>query len=104
MLIPPVKLFEAGRLRQDIVDILSANSRLPGSLYGDLNGQINALDLGTKHLTELLDEFGDDVVLEAMALLKERASKLIRSHISSLPDSIVSAEDFLDSDGIVDDR
>ena len=103
MLIPPVKRFEAGRLRQDIVDIPSANSRLPGSLYGDLNGQINALDLGTKHLTELLDEFGDDVVLEAMALLKERASKLILSHISSLPDGIVSAEGFLDNDGIVDE-
>ena len=46
MLIPPVKLFTEGKLNQDIVNILSANSRLPNSLYGDLNGQINALDLG----------------------------------------------------------
>lgn len=103
MLIPPVKLFEAGRLRRDIVDILSANSRLPGSLYGDLNGQINALDLGTKRLSELLDEFGDDTVLEAMALLKDRASKLMRANIAGLPDGTVSAEDFLDNDGIVDE-
>ena len=43
MLIPPVKLIEGGTLRQDILNILQANSRLPGSLYGDLNGQINAL-------------------------------------------------------------
>ncbi len=103
MLIPPVKLFEAGRYRQDIVDILSANSRLPGSLYGDLNGQINALDLGTKRLNELLDEFGDETVLEAMALLRDRASKLMRAHIASLPDGTISAEDFLDNDGIVDE-
>ncbi len=102
MLIPPVKLFTAGRYNQDIVDILSANSRLPGSLYGDLNGQINALDLGTKRLVELLDEFGDAVVLEALSMLKDRASKLMRSHIESLPDGVVSAEDFLDNDGIVD--
>jgi N-methylhydantoinase B len=47
MLIPPVKLFAAGRMNQDIVDIVMANSRQPRSLYGDLNGQINALDLGT---------------------------------------------------------
>ncbi len=103
MLIPPVKLFEAGRYRQDIVDILSANSRLPGSLYGDLNGQINALDLGTRRMTELLDEFGDDTVLEAMAQLNERASRLMRAHIASLPDGTVSAEDWLDNDGIIDE-
>lgn len=103
MLIPPVKLFEAGRFRQDIVDILSANSRLPGSLYGDLNGQINALDLGTKRLIELLNEFGDNTVIEAMALLKDRASTLMRAHISSLPDGTVSAEDYLDNDGIIDE-
>ena len=62
MLIPPVKLFDQGVYRQDIVDILSANSRLPNSLYGDLNGQINALELGERRMNELLDEFGDGTV------------------------------------------
>ncbi len=64
MLIPPVKLFEKGRLRQDIIDILQANSRLPNSLYGDLNGQINALDLGVRRLEALLDEYGDTTIEE----------------------------------------
>ena len=50
MLIPPVKLFARGELRSDIVDIVTANSRLPNSAYGDLNGQINALDLGARRL------------------------------------------------------
>ena len=103
MLIPSVKLFERGELRQDIVDILSANSRLPGSLYGDLNGQINALDLGVRRLEALLDEFGDDTVAEALVTLRERASKLMRAHIRDLPDGTVSAEDFLDNDGITDE-
>ena len=35
ILIPPVKLFKEGEINQDIVNILSANSRLPNSLYGD---------------------------------------------------------------------
>jgi N-methylhydantoinase B len=34
------------------------NSRLPLSLYGDLNGQINALELGEKRMDALLDEYG----------------------------------------------
>ena len=53
MLIPPVKLFEAGVLKSDIVAILSANSRLPNSLYGDMNAQINALELGHQRLADL---------------------------------------------------
>ena len=103
MLIPPVKLFVQGELRHDIVDILSANSRLPGSLYGDLNGQINALDLGVRRLNGLLDDFGDDTVREALAELKARAAQRMRAHIEELPDGQVSAEDFLDNDGIVDE-
>ncbi len=103
MLIPPVKLFEAGRLKQDIVDILQANSRLPGSLYGDLNGQINALDLGAKRLGVLLDEYGDDVVLEAIAALKDRAARLMRAYIAELPDGTYACEDYLDNDGIRDE-
>ena len=103
MLIPPVKLFEQGELRQDIVDILSANSRLPGSLYGDLNGQINALDLGVRRLNGLLDDFSDGTVREALVELKARAAQRMRAHIEELPDGKVSAEDFLDNDGIVDE-
>jgi len=60
MLIPPVKVYVKGEFRQDIVDILQANSRQPISLYGDFNGQINALDLGIRRLTALLDEYGAD--------------------------------------------
>jgi N-methylhydantoinase B len=103
MLIPPVKLFEAGRLKQDIVDIVMANSRQPRSLYGDLNGQINALDLGVQRLTALLDEAGDAMVTEALAELKARAARLMRANIAELPDGTYSAEDWLDNDGIVDE-
>jgi N-methylhydantoinase B len=102
MLIPPVRLYEAGRLRQDVVDILMANSRLPGSLYGDLNGQVNALELGARRLAALLDEFGENIVRATLEELRQRAARLMRAHIATLPDGTYSAEDFLDNDGIVD--
>jgi N-methylhydantoinase B len=102
MLIPPVKLFAAGRMNQDIVDIVMANSRQPMSLYGDLNGQINALDLGVQRLAALLDESGPATVTEALAELKARAARLMRANIAELPDGTYSAEDWLDNDGIVD--
>jgi N-methylhydantoinase B len=102
MLIPPVKLYERGQLRQDIIDILQANSRQPISLYGDLNGQVNALDLGAKRLTALLDDYGDDVVLSALSELKSRATQLMKANIRELPDGTYASDDWLDNDGITD--
>lgn len=103
MLIPPVKLYDRGEFRQDIVDILSSNSRLPLSLYGDLNGQINALQLGEKRMNALLDEYGDGKVAACMGELTARAAQMMRAQISNLPSGTVSAEDFLDNDGINDE-
>ena len=103
MLIPPVKLFRAGVYQQDVVDILQANSRLPGSVFGDLNAQINSLDLGVRRLSALLDEYGDATVQSALDALRARAAKMMRANISELPDGTISAEDWLDNDGIVDE-
>ena len=103
MLIPPVKLYDAGQYRPDIVAILSANSRLPGSLYGDLNGQINALELGEKRMHQLLDDYGDATCAEAFAALRASAAEIMRAEIRALPDGKVSVEDWLDNDGIRDE-
>ena len=102
MLIPPVKLFSAGVLNTDIVDILSSNSRLPNSLYGDLNGQINALDLGHQRLNDLLDQYGETDIQIALGLLKSRANRMMRDHLQALPNGTISVEDFLDNDGVHD--
>jgi N-methylhydantoinase B len=100
--VPPVKLIRDGVLQQDIIDILAANSRVPQSNWGDLNGQINALDLGARRLEALLDEYGDDTVAAALAQLSARAEALMRAHIAALPDGTYSYDDFLDNDGITD--
>ena len=102
MLIPPIKLFDRGTYRADIVEILKANSRLPESLWGDLNGQINALDLGLGRLNEMLDHYGDDTVRRAFVALRQRAAARMREHIAALPDGTYVCADQLDNDGIVD--
>lgn len=97
--LPPVKLRAGGELRTDIVDIICSVSRAPTDAYGDLNAQLNALDLGVRRLDDLLDEYGDDVVADAVAELTSRAAALMRSHLAELPDGTWSATDHLDNDG-----
>lgn len=103
VLIPPVKLFRRGVMQQDIVDILQANSRVPRSNWGDLNGQLNALDLGERRFQALIDEYGDAVVEAALDAASARAERLMRDNIAALPDGTYSFEDYLDNDGIRDE-
>jgi N-methylhydantoinase B len=100
--IPPVKLTDRGKINQDIVDILLANGRLPGSNYGDLNAQLGALELGTARLLDLLDAYGDDVIEAAMVEISARAAQQMRTLIGELPDGTYSFEDHIDNDGRTD--
>jgi N-methylhydantoinase B len=100
--VPPVKLAREGVIQQDIIDILGANSRVPQSNWGDLHGQLNALDLGERRFQALLEEYGAERISAALDLLTGRADKLMRANIASLPDGTFSCEDFLDNDGITD--
>ena len=101
--IPPVRILRAGVLDEDVLAILRANTRLPDSLWGDLNGQLAALELGARRLDGLLDEYGEVKVAQALAELRSRAVRLMRSHIASLPDGRYSFEDVLDNDGVKDE-
>ena len=100
--IPPVRIQRDNILQEDVLAILKANTRLPDSLWGDLNAQLAALELGAKRLNGLLDEYSDARMLQAMAELRQRALRLMRSHISALPDGRYSFDDMLDNDGVLD--
>jgi N-methylhydantoinase B len=100
--IPPVKLFRAGVYQDDVWAIIKANTRLAASNWGDLNGQINALDLGEARLNALLDQYGEATVTAALEALTARAEALMRAEIAALPDGRYSYDDFLDNDGITD--
>lgn len=101
-ILPPVKLVRAGELQQDIVDILLRNTRLPQSAFGDLNGQLNALDLGVRRLDALLEEYEAETVRSVLSALTNRAETLMRGEIEALPNGEWSASDVLDNDGITD--
>ena len=99
VLVPPMLLRAGGELRADVVNLVRSIGRVPAHAYGDLNAQLNALDLGVRRLTEAIQEFGAGVIAAAFAELTARAARLMRANIASLPDGVYSAEDFLDNDG-----
>lgn len=101
-MVRPVKLCRRGEINPDIVDIFLTNTRVPHMCYGDLNAQINSMNLGEKRLTELMDKYGPETVMEVMATLRARAANMMRDHLRALPDGTYSWEDWLDNDGLDD--
>ena len=58
--LPPVKLFRAGVMDDDILQIVLANIRVPEERIGDIKAQVAALTVGERRLTALLDRYGAD--------------------------------------------
>ena len=102
VLIPPVRLVRGGVMDQDILDIILAASRLPGTAFGDLNAHLSALDLGAARMDALLAQTGAATVAAALDALTTRAAAQIRAEIAALPDGTWEEEDFLDNDGRTD--
>lgn len=101
--IPPVKLYERGRLNQGVLDIVARNSRTPEMMVGDTLALMAAGKIAEKRLEELCEKFGGEAVLETFQVLFDRAHETMLKLIHQLPDrQPISFEDVLDSDGIND--
>src|SRR5437660_25545 len=84
--ISPVKLYEAGRPRQDVIDLLSTNFRTRRQFRGDLGAQLAACTLAERRLVQLVDRYGLATVRSCLDALLRRAEDLMRAEILGMPD------------------
>ena len=64
--IPPIKLYEAGRLRDDILDMIALNTRNEYDFRGDLAAMIGAAHLGERRMQKLFAELTAPMVEAAI--------------------------------------
>jgi N-methylhydantoinase B len=98
--VPIMKYQKAGVVNEDVVDIIRMNVRIPELAMGDLRAQITALKTGERRFTELLDRYGRDEVLKAIANIMEQSERAARARTRSIPDGVYEAESFMDDDGV----
>ena len=101
--LPPVKLYKAGVLDDEILSIILSNIRIADQRIGDIKAQSAALSVGEKRFTELLDRYGAETVNSAIKELKKRAAQQMRARIKEIPDGLYEGEGFVDSDGVVNE-
>ena len=102
LVIPPVRLYDEGRLDPALVELFRANVRLPDQIAGDLSAMTNVFKVGAERLDAVLQRYGVDVVEECLGVLTETSERQMRSYIAEIPDGAYEFEDFLDNDGVED--
>ncbi|MDP6567028.1 MAG: hydantoinase B/oxoprolinase family protein [Alphaproteobacteria bacterium] len=97
--IPPLRLYETGKVRQDLLDMLATNTRNPRDFKGDLAAQIGSVKLGERRLQTLIEEFGPATVTDAIEAVLDGAERQSRAVVSEWADGVYEGEAVLDDDG-----
>src|ERR1700730_17101746 len=104
VLVPPIKIVEAGRALPDIERLILTNSRQPALVRGDMQAQIAVTQMGAARVKEFCARFGAGTVTEAFAAILRGAAQELRGAIAKLAPGEAYAEGLLDSDGVSVDQ
>ena len=97
--IPPLKLYDKGVPRNDLLQMLSANVRQSENFLGDLNAQIGSVMLAARRIQDLLAEYGPDRLMAVVAEILAATERQVRQFISGWPDGVYYGESLVDDDG-----
>ncbi|MBD3178032.1 MAG: hydantoinase B/oxoprolinase family protein [Armatimonadia bacterium] len=100
--IPPVRLRRSGRVDEDILSLLLANTRTPEERGGDLRAQLAAHETGARRVVEAAERYGADELDRRMGDIVAHGERLMRAVIQRIPDGRYEFEDCLDGDGVSD--
>ena len=100
--IPPVKLMVAGKINRDVWDMVMANVRTSAEREGDLAAMLGANRTGERRLLGIVAKYGWAAVRQYTTEILNYSERMTRHAISTIPEGIYEAEDFLDNDGISD--
>lgn len=103
IVIPPVKLYEEGRLNEALVSMFKANVRLPKEIAGDLAAMSNVFSVGTRGIEALVKRYGREVLGQCLDEMIAYSERQMRSYIAEIPDGTYRWEDHIDNDGITDE-
>ena len=97
--IPPLRLYDRGVPRNDLLQMMAANVRQSENFLGDLNAQIGSVMLAARRIQDLLAEYGADRLMTVVADILAATERQVRQFISGWPDGVYKGESFVDDDG-----
>ncbi|GHO67684.1 N-methylhydantoinase B [Ktedonobacter sp. SOSP1-52] len=100
IIIPPVKLWEAGQPNQPLLSLLLRNVRTPAERRGDLAAQVAANRTAVRRMEEMVARWSLPTLQAHIEELIAYAQRITCATIANMPDGTYRFEDYLDDDGI----
>jgi len=96
--IPPVKVYERGKLRKDVWDLIFANIRFD-IVQHDMKAEIGACRVGERRVIELLKKYGRESFELHKQALFEATRKMMEAEIATIPNGTYKGEGSVYYDG-----
>jgi N-methylhydantoinase B len=96
--IPPVKVYERGKLRKDVWDLIFANIRFD-IVQADMRAQMGSCVVGERGILKLVERYGIDVFEAHKNYLFDSTEKIMRGEIRTIPNGVYTGESMVYYDG-----
>ena len=96
--IPPVKIYEKGKFRKDVWDLIFANIRFD-IVQQDMRAEIGSCVVGERRMVNLLEKYGIDCFETHKESLFASTRKMMEAEIASIPNGEYRGESVVYYDG-----
>jgi N-methylhydantoinase B len=96
--IPPIKVYDRGKLRKDVWDLIFANIRFD-IVQHDMKAEIGACRVGERRMLSLLQKYGRASFEAHKEALFEATRKMMASEIAAIPNGVYRGEGRVYYDG-----
>ena len=86
--IPISKIVRAGKLNEDLVELIRKNVRVSDQVIGDLLANVAATEVGCRQLLEFMDEYGLEELNSLSDMIIGQSEKAMRKSIDAMPDGV----------------
>ncbi|NUR24673.1 MAG: hydantoinase B/oxoprolinase family protein [Catenulispora sp.] len=101
LMVPPIRLWDAGVPNEAALKIMTRNSRMPDSLAADLDAECSACLMGARRLGELFGRYGRAPVEECFDAIIDLTTETFRRELlAKIPDGTYQWEDYAEHDGV----
>lgn len=105
LMVPPIRLWDAGVPNRAALAIMTRNSRMPDSLAADLDAERSACLMGARRLGELFDRYGIVTVESCFDAIISRTTETYRREVlGRIPVGTWAWEDYAEHDGVDEPR
>ena len=94
----PIKLYRAGELNQDVLNLILDNCRIPEMNWGDIKAMCASVNSCDRRVQEMIRKFGVETVVEGIDAVLDYAEQRARAALRTIPDGTYRFYDYMEDD------